>query len=490
MDPLEKRLRAYAPLWGRWQLGERLYRSGGCSVYALSDGQDGTGLPCVVKAVTLLGQGDGLSRQLDEAREEITALRRLRACANVVTLYDEDRFPLYEDGTLSGWDILLRMERLDCLAELLREGETLSAAQIRTLAKDAAAALSAVHRAGLIHRDVKPANLYRTPDGRFQLGDFGIAHRSRAGLLETMAGTAAYLAPEVARGGAYDSRADLYSLGIVLYQLLNQGQLPLNSEDSTYSQREAAIRRRWDGTRLPPPPMGDRRLKKAVLKLCRSDPRRRFASADAFRKALDKSDPFWPAAAISGWLCAAGALTALFAQLSAPAPQPSPAPADAVLSEPASPETTNPEPEGQPVQPGEDGREDPAPTRRYTVVKAAMTWEEARVYCEARGGHLATILDQTQMDEVTAMLEEQEVDTAWLGADNRNSSGGFQWITGEPFEFAAWAIGEPNNEGGEEHFLMLYRKDGREWVWNDSSDRGMGLFEQARCGFVCQWDDG
>lgn len=107
MDPLEKRLRAYAPLWGRWQLGARLYRSGGCSVYALSDGQDGTGLPCVVKAITLLGQGDGLSRQLDEAQEEIAALRRLRACANVVTLYDEDRFPLYEDGTLSGWDILL-----------------------------------------------------------------------------------------------------------------------------------------------------------------------------------------------------------------------------------------------------------------------------------------------------------------------------------------------------------------------------------------------
>lgn len=479
VDALENRLHAYAPLWGRWQIGERLYRSGGCSVYALSGGPEGGGPPCVVKAITLLGQGDGLSSQLDEADEEIAALYRLRCCANVVTLYDEQRFPLYEDGTLCGWDILLRMERLACLAELLREGETLSVSQIRTLARDIAAALSAVRRAGLIHRDVKPANLYRTPEGRFQLGDFGIARRSRAGYLETMAGTAAYLAPEVARGGAYDSRADLYSLGVVLYQLLNHGQLPLTGGGSSYAQREAAIRRRWDGARLPPPPSGDRRLKKAVLKLCQSDPRRRFDSAEAFLQALDRPRRFWPAAALCGWLCAAGALTALFAQLAAPAHPPLPAPPEAESPAPglSEPDVSEPEPSA-------------GPTRRYTVVKAVMTWEEARVYCEARGGHLATILDQAQMDAITALLTEQGVDTVWLGADNRNSSGGFQWVTGEPFTFAAWGIGEPNNDGGDEHFLMLYRKDGREWVWNDSRERGMELFEQDRCGFVCQWDDG
>lgn len=480
MDPLEKRLSSYAPLWGRWQPGARLYRSGGCSIYTLSSEQEGEGFPCVVKVITLLGQGDDLARQMDEAREETASLRRLRTSANIVTLYDEDMRPLYEDGVLTGWDILLRMEQLECLAELLREGETFTAAQVRTLARDAASALTAVHQAGLIHRDVKPANLYRTPDGHYQLGDFGIARRSRSGVLETMAGTAAYLAPEVARGGAYDSRADLYSLGVILYQLLNHGQLPLNDKNAAYSQREAAIRRRWDGARLPPPPAGDRRLKKAVLKLCQSDPRRRFGTAEEFAKAL-KSNRFWPAAAVTGWLCAAAALTALAAQLTIPALKPPPAPADAALSEPVLSGDN-----GKPV----DESAEAVPPRRYTVVKAAMTWEDARIYCEARGGHLATILDQSQMDEVTALLEEQDIYTAWLGADNRNSSGGFQWVTGEPFSYAAWGIGEPNNDGGEEHFLMMYRKEGQEWVWNDSRDQGMGLFEQAHCGFVCQWDDG
>ena len=480
MDPLEQRLRGYAPLWGRWHLGERLYRSVGCSVYALDAGTEPSEYPCVVKVVTLSGQGDDLACLLTEAREEVTALHRLRSCPYTVTLYDEAQHPLYENGILSGWDILLRMERLACLAELMREGDPIPIPQVRTLAKDISAALTAIHRAGLIHRDLKPANLYRTADGHFQLGDFGIARRSRAGQLETMAGTPAWLAPEVARGGAYDSRADLYSLGIVLYQLLNKNQLPLNREDSTLAQRESAIRRRWDGARLPPPPAGDRRLRKAVVKLCRYDPRRRFRSASDFRKALDRPKRFWPWAALTGWLCAGAALTALFARLTVPVPIPQPPPdSPPALSEPSEPDTPLPE----------DKTDEQPPTRRYTVVKAPMTWEEARVYCESRGGHLAVILDQDQMDEITALLTEQEVYTTWLGAHNRNSSGGFQWLTGDPFSFAVWAIGEPNNDGGDEHYLMMYRKEGQGWVWNDSGDRGMGLFEQAHCGFVCQWDD-
>lgn len=481
MDSLEKRLQSYEPLWGCWRIGTRLYRNAACSIFALDGGQV-DGFPCVVKAITILGSGGALAERLAEAREEIEALRRFRDCGNVVTLYDEARFPILdEDGEAAGWDILLRMERLDCLAELLREGEGLSGAKIRTLARDIASALSAVHGAGLIHRDVKPGNIYRTPGGRFQLGDFGIARKSRAGVLETMAGTAAYLAPETARGGAYDSRADLYSLGIVLYQLLNRGQLPLSSEASTCDQRETAIRRRWDGARLPLPPGGDRRLKRLVRKLCQADPRRRFHSAEAFLKALEGGGRFLPLAALSGWLCAAAALTALLAVLIAPPVEPNPlsaeqdAPPAVVMDDPPPAVEDLPEPSA--------GTE-----RRYAVIRASMRWEDARIYCEARGGHLAVVLDQEQMDEITALLEAEGIGVAWLGADNRNPSGGFQWITGEPFQFAAWGIGEPNNSGGEEHFLMLYKKEGQGWVWNDSRDGGMENFEQAGCGFVCQWD--
>ena len=467
MENLETRLRGYAPLWGHWVPETRIYRSGSCSVYTLSDAKAEQGFSCVVKVITVLGQGDALERSLAEARQEIAALEQLRGCGHVVTLYDDACFPLYENDTLVGWDVLLRMERLDCVAELLREGEVLPLAEVYTLARDIAAALSAAHHAGLIHRDVKPANLYRTADGHFQLGDFSIARRCRAGVLETMTGTAAYMAPEVARGEVYDGRADLYSLGIVLYQLLNRGQLPLMEENTPFFEREAAVRRRWQGTRLPPPPEGDRRLKRIVLRCCQALPQNRFASADALLQALGPQKHAWRTAAIAGWACAAAAV----AMLCLPGPVQT---LRASLFPPSATKLAEVEPE--------DGR-------RYAVVKGNMNWEEAQVYCQARGGHLATITSQQQMDTITALLEENQIGTVWLGANNYSSSGGFRWVTGEPFEFAAWAVGEPNNDGGDEHYLMMYRVEEQGWVWNDSRIDGMSSFGKDDSGFVCQWDE-
>lgn len=470
MERLETRLRQYAPLWGHWTPAARIYRSGSCCVYTLSDERSEQGFPCVVKVITVLGQGQELEQRAAEVRQEIEALERLRDCETVVTLYDQAWMPLRENGALVGWDVLMRMEHLECVAELLREGESLPVEAVRTLANDIASALSAAHQAGLIHRDVKPANLYRTPFGRFQLGDFGIARRCRTGILETMTGTAAYMAPEVARGEVYDSRADLYSLGVVLYQLLNNGQLPLTEDDTPFAQREEAVRRRWQGTKLPAPPNGDRRLKKIVLRCCESRPQSRFSSAEALLQRLNRPKTTgWRTVAAAGWACALAlsVLTATGLLRLGPA-----------LPPPGEPEET---PELVDVGPGEE--------RRYAVIKASMTWEKARVYCEARGGHLATISNQEQMDTITALLEENEIDTVWLGANNYSSSNGFQWITGEPFDYAVWAIGEPNNDGGNEHYLMMYQREGQGWVWNDSVVDGMRLFKTKTCGFVCQWDE-
>ena len=481
MEQLEKRLEQYAPLWGRFTPAARLYRSSRCSVYALSSGGPEEDVSYVAKVITILGQGENLKRRAAEVRQEIAALEQLRDCATVVTLYDTAWMPLYDQEALVGWDVLLRMERLDCVAELLREGKTLTISEVRTLAWDIAAALAAAHQLGVIHRDVKPANLYRTAQGRFQLGDFGIARHCRTGIMETMTGTAAYMAPEVARGDVYDSRVDLYSLGIVLYQLLNGGQLPLTDEHTPFAQRETAVRRRWQLNRLPPPPQGDRRLKRIVLRCCASQAQKRFPSAEALLRALEPQHRGWQIAAVAGWTCA---LLAAAAALALPRQEvivqlPDVPP---VQSEPV--EDFRPEPTEEPAE-----EETQTVQRRYAVIKGVMTWEEARTYCESQGGQLATIENQEQMDTITALLEENQVKTVWLGATNFSEGDDFQWLTGEPVQFAAWAIGEPNNESGEEHYLMMYQKGEEGWVWNDTVRNGMTSFEQASCGFVCQWDE-
>ncbi len=485
MEPLEKRLAARSPLWGHWVLGERIYRSSNCSVYLLCWDRLDEPVESVVKVVTLLGSGAELEEKRSRTLEELHAMEHLRSCGNTVTLLDDAIYPLVEGDMVCGYDILLRMERLTCLSDLLRDGEILPPEEVRRLALDLGRALADAHRAGIIHRDIKPANIYRTAQGVYQLGDFSAARQTRRPLLETMTGTMAYMAPEVARGDAYDGRADLYSLGVVLYQLLNNNHLPMTDDDSTLSQRENAVRRRWNGCRLPPPPAGDRRLRQVVLRCCSPRPSRRYPTAEALLDALRGPTVrrFWIPAAIASWCCAAVAAVLLLTL-----PRPAEVPAEQLQTD--VPSAVDPD---TPISQTESGVEDTLSqetvTHRYTVIQAQMTWDEARLYCESRGGHLATILDQEQFDTIAALLEEHGITQAWIGASDLNSSKGYQWITDDPFSFAVWALGEPNHTNGIEHYLMMYYKEDQGWVWNDSHERGMWLFPTESCGFVCQWDE-
>lgn len=492
MENLEARLRARAPLWGRWNIGACIYRSSQCAVYALYAGRCGEKQACALKVQALTGTGSVLEEKLAAALEEIRVMERLRDCGNIVTLYDDEVFPVEDDlGERIGYDVLIRMERLSCLAEQMREGEILPPDEVRRLGLDLCHALKAAHTSGVMHRDIKPANIYRTPSGVYQLGDFGVAKRMPAHpILETMAGTAAYMAPEVARGEAYDCRADLYSLGIVLYQLLNDNFLPLTDERTSFGQREQVLRSRWNGSKLPRPKTGDGKLWRVIRRCCEAAPDRRYADVEVLLETLQGTaeSRAWKQAAAVGWCCAVVATAALLALpplLSRNEPEPLHVWAELDPSQ----EGDEPEDIQGIKEPAADTLEEPTATYRYTVVQAQMTWDDARVYCESRGGHLATVLNQEQFDTIAALLEEQEIYTAWLGASNFSASGGFQWVTGDPFPFAAWAIGEPNNENQDEHYLMMYVKGGEGWVWNDSTERGMWSFEAKHCGFVCQWDD-
>ncbi len=150
-------------------------------------------------------------------------------------------------------------------------------------------ALEYSHRAGVVHRDIKPGNVMITAAGQIKVMDFGIARAvsdSSSTVAETTAiiGTAAYLSPEQAKGEPVDARADLYSAGIVLYELLT-GRQPFRGESPV-----AVAYQHVSETPLPPSELVDaipRSVDAVALRALAKDPFQRYQDAASFRQALD-----------------------------------------------------------------------------------------------------------------------------------------------------------------------------------------------------------
>jgi Leucine-rich repeat (LRR) protein len=224
----------------------------------------------------LASSGTAGKRFLREA-EAMAALKN----DHVVTIYqvDEDRgVPYLAMEFLEGEPLDQRVEREKALplGEVLRIG------------REIAQALEAAHATGLIHRDVKPANVWlEAPLGRVKILDFGLARvaSQNAGLTQQgmIMGTPAYMAPEQARGEKLDARCDLFSLGCVLYRL-STGKLPFYANDSASTivavltlQPEAPLRL---NTNLPP------EFSALVMRLLEKDRARRLGSATEVVEAL------------------------------------------------------------------------------------------------------------------------------------------------------------------------------------------------------------
>ena len=223
-----------------------------------------------------------------ELNREIALMSKLKGHSNIVSYEDHKMFQ-HEDGV--GWDILIRMELLTPITSLLRENHTFPRRKVIQLGIDLCRALEICQRYNIIHRDIKPANIFLSDTEDFKLGDFGVARIASAATgASTRAGTVNYMAPEVFRGEKYSSNVDLYSLGLVMYQLLNNNRMPLYPpypQAITPSSRERAQARRLAGAALPAPVNAGGRLAEIVLKACAPDPAQRYDSPTVMRQALE-----------------------------------------------------------------------------------------------------------------------------------------------------------------------------------------------------------
>ncbi len=207
-DPLVGRL-----LDGRYQVDSRLARGGMATVYRALDTRLDRPVALKVMHAGLAEDHAFVERFIREAR----SAARL-SHPGVVAVYDQGE----DDGT-----VFLAMEYVPgrTLRDLLRERRRLTAREAFDVLEPVLSALSAAHEAGIVHRDIKPENVLLADDGRVKVADFGLARSAltSGGSNATQGvvmGTVAYLAPEQVERGSADPRSDVYSAGILLYEML------------------------------------------------------------------------------------------------------------------------------------------------------------------------------------------------------------------------------------------------------------------------------
>ena len=219
---------------GRYELGRRLGIGGMSTVQLALDRRLERHVAVKLLAEHLADDPAFVSRF---RREALAAARLVHP--NVVQVFDFG----FDEAAHQHFIVMEHVPGSSC-AELLREHGHLDAEEAVEIVVQACRGLDYAHRNGVVHRDVKPGNLLVTPEGVVKLADFGIAkatEQSSITQVGSVLGTAAYLAPEQARGEASGPRSDLYSLGVVAYQLLS-GSLPYEaaslSELALKQQRE------------------------------------------------------------------------------------------------------------------------------------------------------------------------------------------------------------------------------------------------------------
>lgn len=292
-------------VWPEWELIEKIGEGSFGKVYKAKRTERGRSFYSAIKIISIPASKGELDSVRSEMNNEQSAREYFRNlvedciqeiytmehfCGNSHVVSFED-FKVVEYLDEIGWDISIRMEYLTSFMDYCT-GKELTEKEVIKLGCDLAMALIYCRKLNIIHRDVKPENIFVSRFGDFKLGDFGIA-REQAHTMSNMSkkGTYSYMAPEIYKGEKYDSSIDIYSLGIVLYKLMNQNRLPFLSLDKqliTYRDKETALARRMAGEKMPAPVNASAAFSHIILKACAYEPGKRYRKPEDMLRDLEK----------------------------------------------------------------------------------------------------------------------------------------------------------------------------------------------------------
>lgn len=287
----EQFLHSMEPLFGSWYLEDTIGEGSSGTVYKITDKKEGC---CALKVIPVtLDDGinplsfekqDSLSKEayLDEITNdilsEVKVMQTLERHEGIIKYQEYDILEMPDSYVRF---ILIKMELLNPLNKILRMRESEFTNQdTARIGIELLRSLSECRSYNIIHRDIKPSNIFVTNDNRYLLGDFGSARLLEKTMMASHKGTLAYMAPEMAAGQSFNATVDIYSLGLVLYQLLNNRRLPFLDSSFKFADIEISIEKRLSGVSFPYPENADRELGFIICKMCAYSPKDRYSSPE------------------------------------------------------------------------------------------------------------------------------------------------------------------------------------------------------------------
>ena len=279
----------FEPLWNAWYIRDLIGSGSYGVVYRAEKTIKGHTFECAIKYISIpkdeaellnlendlhFTDSSDINQYLEgyaqKTLNEYISLQQFDAFPNFVHVQD---ILMQEKKDMPGYDMFIRMEKLNSIKELFKS-DSANEQEVIRLGIGICTALVEMHKRNLVHRDIKPQNILVSDDGIYKLADFGSVHKlSGTSSAMSMKGTFDYTAPEVFQGLPADSRVDIYSLGIVMYQLLN---------------KHVSLSIRVPGDKLTLPPNVSPGLADIVLKACEYYPDKRWKTAEEMLGALRK----------------------------------------------------------------------------------------------------------------------------------------------------------------------------------------------------------